>query len=319
MNRSYIPSADFKGPNFIGVGAPRAGTTWLYELLRVHPELWMPPIKELHYFDSLDPSQSLHRKTQSQRFRIKRYAILRLKHYLASYINFLVRKNLFDKSVIKTDLAFDYKFFGPGENLDWYKSLFETAADKGLISGEFTPDYGLMQPNLAMLLPQIRADLKVILMLRDPVERTWSNAVFYVTRRLKIDINTVSIEQWIEYCFRPQCLDRSDYLRMYNTLIDVLPKEQIFIGFFDEVELCPQLLVNNVLEFLGAKQKILCASQQLNKNVNGAAKIYKNEIPPAVKLLLARHFVPELEKLLTVLESKYISMWLISHKKLIAD
>jgi len=106
---------------------------------------------------------------------------------------------------------------------------------------------------------------------------------------------------------------------MYNTLIDVLPKEQIFIGFFDEVELCPQLLVNNVLEFLGAKQKILCASQQLNKNVNGAAKIYKNEIPPAVKLLLARHFVPELEKLLTVLESKYISMWLISHKKLIAD
>jgi hypothetical protein len=39
------------GPDFIGLGAMRAGSTWLFELLYRHPQIWMAPIKELHYFD----------------------------------------------------------------------------------------------------------------------------------------------------------------------------------------------------------------------------------------------------------------------------
>lgn len=37
-------------PDFLGIGAQKAGTTWLYRNLRNHPEIWMPR-KELHYFD----------------------------------------------------------------------------------------------------------------------------------------------------------------------------------------------------------------------------------------------------------------------------
>jgi len=35
------------GPDFVGVGAPRSGTSWLYEVLSRHPALWLPPVKEL--------------------------------------------------------------------------------------------------------------------------------------------------------------------------------------------------------------------------------------------------------------------------------
>ena len=38
-------------PDFIGIGAQKAGTTWLDRNLRVHPQIWMPEEKELHYFD----------------------------------------------------------------------------------------------------------------------------------------------------------------------------------------------------------------------------------------------------------------------------
>ncbi len=39
-------------PDFLGLGAQRAGTTWLDALLRGHPALWLPERrKELHYFD----------------------------------------------------------------------------------------------------------------------------------------------------------------------------------------------------------------------------------------------------------------------------
>ncbi len=37
-------------PNFFIVGAPKCGTTALYEYLRLHPNIFMPKIKEPHYF-----------------------------------------------------------------------------------------------------------------------------------------------------------------------------------------------------------------------------------------------------------------------------
>lgn len=36
-------------PDFLGIGAERAGTSWIYACLQEHPELCMP-YKELHYF-----------------------------------------------------------------------------------------------------------------------------------------------------------------------------------------------------------------------------------------------------------------------------
>ena len=39
------------GPDFICLGAQKAGTAWLSQCLQAHPNLWNPGIKELHFFD----------------------------------------------------------------------------------------------------------------------------------------------------------------------------------------------------------------------------------------------------------------------------
>ena len=39
-------------PDFFIVGAPKCGTTSMYEYLRVHPDIFMPGTKEPHYFGS---------------------------------------------------------------------------------------------------------------------------------------------------------------------------------------------------------------------------------------------------------------------------
>jgi len=41
---------DIKLPNLFIVGAPRSGTISLYNYLKQHPEVFMSPIKEPHYF-----------------------------------------------------------------------------------------------------------------------------------------------------------------------------------------------------------------------------------------------------------------------------
>lgn len=38
-------------PTFIGIGAPKSGTTWLFQCLQEHPEIFLTSVKETHFFD----------------------------------------------------------------------------------------------------------------------------------------------------------------------------------------------------------------------------------------------------------------------------
>lgn len=40
-----------KLPDFVGIGAQRSGTTWIYEMLRSHPDVCMSPEKEINFFN----------------------------------------------------------------------------------------------------------------------------------------------------------------------------------------------------------------------------------------------------------------------------
>ncbi|MGD1948605.1 MAG: hypothetical protein ACFB14_03045 [Leptolyngbyaceae cyanobacterium] len=56
--------------DFLGIGAQKAGTTWLWSILKTHPDVWIPPKKELHYFDrspTYPPSSYLSSKYFIQR------------------------------------------------------------------------------------------------------------------------------------------------------------------------------------------------------------------------------------------------------------
>jgi len=77
-------------PNLFIVGAPKAGTTFLYEKLKSHPELFFPKIKELNYF-SFDELMSLS--------YYKDYKIKDVKKYLNFYKKNTSQKYLIDPSV----------------------------------------------------------------------------------------------------------------------------------------------------------------------------------------------------------------------------
>lgn len=48
------PDADRRRPDFLGLGGMRCGSTTLWEMLRVQPDVFLPEQKELHYFDNKD-------------------------------------------------------------------------------------------------------------------------------------------------------------------------------------------------------------------------------------------------------------------------
>jgi hypothetical protein len=51
-NTGILPEKLMDLPNFLGLGAQRAGSSWLYKLLQTHPDIYLPErCKEVHYFD----------------------------------------------------------------------------------------------------------------------------------------------------------------------------------------------------------------------------------------------------------------------------
>lgn len=45
-------------PNFLCIGGQRSGTTWLHANLNKHPEIWLPPVKEILYFNEKENGYS---------------------------------------------------------------------------------------------------------------------------------------------------------------------------------------------------------------------------------------------------------------------
>ena len=52
LSYTQTPSETRMGPNFICLGAQKAGTAWLSQCFQTHPDPWNPGIKELHFFDT---------------------------------------------------------------------------------------------------------------------------------------------------------------------------------------------------------------------------------------------------------------------------
>lgn len=47
-------------PNFIGIGAPKSGTTWLAKCLGEHPDVFMAPVKETEFWKFGDAEERLY-------------------------------------------------------------------------------------------------------------------------------------------------------------------------------------------------------------------------------------------------------------------
>jgi hypothetical protein len=52
-----VTSQAHPGPDFLGIGAQKSGTTWLHRMLAAHPDIGLPEGKELHFWDKRWPSE----------------------------------------------------------------------------------------------------------------------------------------------------------------------------------------------------------------------------------------------------------------------
>jgi hypothetical protein len=261
--------AGLSGPNFLCVGAQKAGTGWLYEQLRSHPDFWMPPVKELHYFDRLwrSPRVSAAEKQRTARrnARDKRDEI-----FLSEI------ETLFARSEI--DFAGYAKLFDPKNNL---------------LSGDITPGYSTLPEEIIDRIVRYFSSLKVIFLARDPVERVWSHLSMWV-RHGRIDAFDVNdLDQVTRHLSRPEVILRSFPSRIVARWRRYVSPELFRVYFFEDLRRDPAQLRASIVEFIGGDPSK--SSGDLPADYDAKAKQERLGLPDKTRAHIAHFFEGELK------------------------
>jgi hypothetical protein len=100
-------------------------------------------------------------------------------------------------------------------------------------------------------------NLKLIFLMRDPIDRAWSHTRHNFRHReadfkgWQGTIDEVSDQRWIESLNHDWNRLSGDYLGQLQRWLSVFPREQIYLGFFEDLARSPRRLLRGLLEFLG--------------------------------------------------------------------
>jgi hypothetical protein len=273
-------------PDFLCIGAKKAATTWLDHNLRQHPAVWMPPIKELHHFDTTSKIPwLLYTFKKTENGRMARSALTRGRipsfwhiRYLCSY---------------RSDR--------------WYSSLFQPKG--GQICGEIAPTYAPIAPEKIARVKRWLPNAKIIYLLRDPVERLWSNQKMWVDQYLNEKIDNLPQQGVIAAIDRRWSLltPDSDYLDNLKRWQAHYSPDNFRIGFFEELESRPVEFFKSILKFLelSTTDDVIPPDIATPRNTRG-----ERAMPPAIRHHITERLYPQIAAMHAHFDNAYTAIWL---------
>ncbi len=219
----------------LGLGAQKAGTTWLHQYLSSYKFANFGITKEYHIWDAvlspwcrnfIEPQRSGH-KVDTARF---------LRHCM--------------------------------QNIDgFYEDYFASILHSGYrLTGDITPSYSALDATqlqeVRRRLSRIDARLRVVFLMRDPFERCWS-----AVRMAKRDkTKRASDEEALRTSyFKRQFLFRTQYEIICEDILKAFPSEDVHFGLYENM--FDQTEVDRLSRFIGVKPKPALTEQRANPTV----------------------------------------------------
>jgi len=160
------------------------------------------------------------------------------------------------------------------KGLNYYYSFFKNCP-KNSIKGEITPDY-IYHQKTPYLIRKHFPDVKIIIVLRNPIEKIYSEYRFQKIRKLRLSIYK-TLEEAIKK--DPMLTKMGYYYKQISKYYDLFPNENILILFFDDIEKNPIEFMKKIYTFIGAKN-IDFIPPSINRKINIYGEIVgQNKIP----------------------------------------
>ncbi len=273
-------------PHFIGIGSVKSATSWLNLILKKHPMIWMPPMKELHYFN---------RRNNRSHFG----ALLFEKDNIKSKNRF---RNL--RRLPKKQLFWSYNYFFKKRNINYYQSLFTPSTEQ--ICGEITPKYHQISDNKIKEVFSTIPNVKIIYLLRNPIERDWSQLCMTFKNRFQKDPSKSSTKELSLY-YKPKYILQSSYAQHSTRWEKYFDSHQIFYGFYEEVNGNPYEFTEQIFDFLGVPK---LQKDQFTDLLYTKVNSYTQPIPMDFKKIIAAKELENIKAAHDKFQNQYTAQWL---------
>lgn len=146
-----------------------------------------------------------------------------------------------------------------GKGTDWYRAKFAGAGDVRLI-GEKCPEY-LHNPVAVDRMASLLPDARLIVLLRDPVERAYSH--YWQERRIGketlefADAVAAEPRRIAEGATRFSYIDRGRYLAQLERICQRYPRDALLVLVFEELREAPSKVFGAACRFLGIDDTFL--------------------------------------------------------------
>jgi len=200
----------------LGVGAQKAGTTWLHAYLESLPEVNLGFMKEYHVFDQKHVKDT----TPGRKKRIE--------NYLDSFFG-------------SDSLSLRHKFRRNHKHYFSYFRKLVDSSDQVFITGDITPSYAALP---VKVLRYIKSSLekngfrvRVVFLMRDPVARCVSANRMYSSPRLLGSPGDADLEAelLVKKYQQTRFQIRTRYDQTITNLEQVFTPDELYLGFYEEL------------------------------------------------------------------------------------
>ena len=260
---------------FLGIGAQKAGTSWLHRCLAAHPDIWMPPVKEIHFFNerARHGGGPLPPRLFTSRVRVE----------LREFGAHLLRKR--DIGV----LPWGWRYFLARRDIDWYRRVLAHGGAR--LTGDITPAYSTLSDAAVRELASDLPDVRAVLLLRNPIDRAFSHAVMDLSRLAPRDVLALPAERFYEHFRSPDSVKRTAYSAIIDRWQAVIGPDRLLVAFYEELTESPTRLLDRVTELIGATKVDWSAQAPVDTRVNAGQGA---KIPPAYRDFLMSMYEGEI-------------------------
>lgn len=247
----------------LGVGCQKAGTTWLWDYLDSHEAVTFAHPKEMHIFDAM-LRPDLHRE-----FYL---------HAKVQHLEETQSRGLFSRRPKR-----QATFADPSQRLEMmrnpqaYVDFFRSLDPQAGAVGEITPSYSTLYPEHFRFIRDLlepHFDLRIVLLLRDPVARAFSAAKHFKRAFIKAHPVALEVEEnaYLESLLASSyILERQDYARVLDALDEAFDPAQVHVDFYERL-FTPEAVLR-ITEFLGLSPLEADFGKRVNPGLAGASAL----------------------------------------------
>ena len=264
-------------PMFVfGIGAGKAGTTWLYRYLRAHRECHLRGHKELNYFDAIDKSEV--------RLQVELLAaeIRELEARLPGMVP-EKRKQRFSDMLDMRDFHRVLLTCHADRNA-YFRYMMGGLGQQRLVA-DITPNYASLSAEMLAKMVGVAQETRFIYLMRDPVARFWSNVCMVASMKAPAgsDLEAVAKAE-LARALSDQTspiVAHSGYAQVLQKMEMAIPEDRRLVLFYED--LLTSDGVQRLCKFLGIKS--MKVDFDLRANEGFSAEMTEDERAAVRRLL----------------------------------